>query len=187
MGCSHECAIRAEGSLWCSGQNDLGQLGLGHDEPRIGLQRLGDGVDWAGVSVERDRSFAIKTDGSLWSWGSGLRNMLGFSLPDDQDFALSPVRIGGRNDWDQVSSYDLSCATTTSGELWCWGRPSDDSQEIIPEPTRVGAGSDWTAIAAGLWHRCGIKRDGTLWCWGENTAGQLGDGFGWQDRPAPVQ
>lgn len=36
----------------------------------------------------------------------------------------------------------------------------------------------WTTLAAGIQHTCGLMRGGAVYCWGNNSAVQLGHGFG---------
>ena len=80
VSCGNEiCAIRTDGSLWCWG-NALGDpLGDGNmvaDPITLALPtalsptRIGNDTDWASVSARGESSCAIKTDGSLWCWGS---------------------------------------------------------------------------------------------------------------------
>ena len=45
--------------------------------------------------------------------------------------------------------------------------PASDSAVGVP-----AASSGYTAVAAGLWHSCGLRADATVVCWGDNTAGQ---------------
>jgi hypothetical protein len=116
---------------------------------------------------------AIKTDGTLWSWGLGTNGILG----DGTTVAKSsPVTTsGGGTSWCQASS---GIAIKTDGTLWTWGNNNsgqlgDNSTVNKSSPvTTLGGGNNWCAVGS----YSAIKSDGTLWNWGNNSLGALGDG-----------
>jgi alpha-tubulin suppressor-like RCC1 family protein len=92
-----------------------------------------------------------------------------------------------------------TCALTSSGVAYCWGR-GESGQLGVPPPVTtcldppvacalvpflVDGGLKFERLSAGGEHTCGLTSDGSAWCWGSNSYGQLGDGS--QDsRNAPV-
>ena len=61
----------------------------------------------------------LKTDGTLWSWGTNDNGQLG---QNSQTTYSSPVQIPGTT-WDNVEitmGYHV-VAHKTDGTLWCWG------------------------------------------------------------------
>jgi alpha-tubulin suppressor-like RCC1 family protein len=66
-----------------------------------------------------EHSLAIKTDGTLWSWGQNLDGNLG---QNNRIPCSSPVQIPGTT-WSSisVSGSRYSLATKTDGTLWAWG------------------------------------------------------------------
>ncbi len=66
-----------------------------------------------------------------------------------------------------LSASLLSCITTTPP-------PPPSTPTVI------------TKISAGAFHSLGLKSDGTVLAWGRDNQGQLGDGFGLDDKPTPV-
>jgi alpha-tubulin suppressor-like RCC1 family protein len=90
-GRSHTCGIRRDGSLWCWGQNDDGQLGLGESgfADRSSPERLALG-DWIHVSAGEAHTCAIRSSGTLYCWG---RNELGQLGVGDNIRKPSPVRV----------------------------------------------------------------------------------------------
>ena len=123
---------------------------------------------------------AVKTDGTLWTWGNNQFGKLGI---DDTVNRSSPVTIaGGGTTWKQVSAGSRhAAAIKTDGTLWLWGinnngHLGDDTNVSKLSPiTTAGGGTDWSQVSAGGYHTAAIKTDGTLWTWGNNTYGRLGD------------
>ena len=63
---------------------------------------------------------AVKTDGTLWSWG---RNEYGNLGQNNTTGYSSPKQIGTGTDWDYVTAKGYGgFAIKTDGTLWSWGR-----------------------------------------------------------------
>jgi alpha-tubulin suppressor-like RCC1 family protein len=182
-GQGHACAIRQDGALFCWGRNTSGQLGLG-DGTASQLrspQRVGNDTDWSALGVGQEHTCAIRTDGSLWCWGSNVELPLGFATAANA-LVKVPTRVGTMNTWRQVSTGRLdSCAVTTDDAAYCWGRGAEgqlgngavDSKAV---PTRIGNDSNWVELAVSFFYSCGRRNDDSVWCWGRNDDGQLGLG-----------
>jgi alpha-tubulin suppressor-like RCC1 family protein len=128
------------------------------------------------ISAGGSHTAAIKTDGSLWTWG---RNEYG-QLGDGTIFTdkNTPVKV-----MDQVAEVSVgtshSAAIKTDGSLWTWGYNNDGQlgdgtkidrntpSKVMDQVVTVGVGGSTTAV---------IKTDRSLWTWGWNYSGQLGDG-----------
>jgi alpha-tubulin suppressor-like RCC1 family protein len=83
-------AIKDDGTLYVWGENIFGNLGLVSGGGAIyAPQRMGSDSDWARVSTRNLQTFAIKTDGSLYMWGSDNYGQLG----DDTAWVNSPEII----------------------------------------------------------------------------------------------
>jgi alpha-tubulin suppressor-like RCC1 family protein len=83
-----------------------------------------------------------------------------------------------------------TCALTSAGAIYCWGRNTygqigDGSTTERHVPVLVSGGNTFTSIFTGEQHSCGLNSSGTLYCWGWNLFGQLGDNTT-TDRHAPV-
>ncbi|PKL46333.1 MAG: hypothetical protein CVV42_16945, partial [Candidatus Riflebacteria bacterium HGW-Riflebacteria-2] len=142
---------------------------------------------WAQVACGTQYTLAIKTDGTLWAWGSNLSGQLGDGTTTQK---TSPVQIAGTT-WKQVACANShSVAIKTDGTLWAWGRNvsgeiGDGTTTQRNSPVQI-AGTTWKQVTCGDFHTLAIKTDGTLWAWGNNDHGQLGDGTTTQ-RTSPVQ
>ena len=75
---NHTLAIKTNGTLWAWGRNDYtGQLGDGTTTNRIVPTQIGTATNWAFISAGDHHSMAIKTDGTLWTWGNNDGGELG--------------------------------------------------------------------------------------------------------------
>ena len=61
--------LRTDGSIWATGQNQSGVLGDGTTTDRSSFVRVGTANDWREIATNGSTSYAIKLNGTLWSWG----------------------------------------------------------------------------------------------------------------------
>ena len=77
-GTSYTGAVKTDGTLWVWGVNTNGRLGnnsvLHQSSP---VQTVAGGTNWKQVACSIYHTAAIKTDGTLWLWGSGTGGRLG--------------------------------------------------------------------------------------------------------------
>ena len=185
----HTCGIHNDGTAWCWGDNQAGQLGSGTDSgtPTSGTtpspvpSQVGSVGDWSQLSAGHEHTCGVKTDYTLWCWGANDEGQLGSGINLGTANA-TPTQVGTETDWATVSAGGRhTCALKTDRTLWCWGADdfgqlgqiSASTSTVQAVPLQV-AGS-WAAIAAGDQFTCATRTDGTLWCWGRNTDGQLGN------------
>lgn len=176
--------VKKDGTLWTWGCNSAGQLGIGTTTNRSSPGTTqGGGINWCSVSTGGNAGLAIKTDGTLWSWGCNNLGQLGDNSATNRS---SPVAIsGGGVNWCGISTYCVSAAVKTDGTLWTWGRGTygalGDNQSAAHRSspgTTQGGGTNWCRSSAGWSNVVAVKTDGTLWAWGRNHYGQIGNGDG---------
>jgi alpha-tubulin suppressor-like RCC1 family protein len=130
-------------------------------------------------------TIALKTNGTIWSWGFGDWGQLGFGNSNN---VFQSTQIGTATDWQFIST-GTTCtyAIKTNGTLWKTGRFIDTGLDVLTNTfVQVGAANNWSKIAVNTSHAIGIKTDGTLWGFGFNQNGELGDGT-WTNSPNPIQ
>ncbi|MDH5217756.1 MAG: hypothetical protein OEX19_08670, partial [Gammaproteobacteria bacterium] len=90
-GDNNTCAVKTDNSMWCWGENHLGQLG--NNDHTFTTQSIPVEVtsnnDWKYISVGSVQACGIKLDNTLWCWGDNLNGELGF----DYFKALVPTKV----------------------------------------------------------------------------------------------
>lgn len=183
----HSCAVGADHSLWCWGDNSLGQLGDGTTHMRLSPTQI-PGTDWAQVSGGYYHTCALKTDSSLWCWGDNSNGQLGIGSTAAVR-TPSPITIPAAK-WTAISAgHTHTCGLQTDGSLWCWGGSADGqlgtAQAAVTPVQVTSAAPSWKTVSAGDGHTCAVASDGRLWCWGRNKDGQVGNG-NTNNQPTPV-
>ncbi|MDH3730798.1 MAG: RCC1 repeat-containing protein, partial [Acidimicrobiia bacterium] len=203
----HSCAALSDGTAWCWGLNDKGQLGDNSTtQSLVPVQVAGAGgvgvlSGVASVGAGLKHSCAAKSDGTAWCWGLNDKGQLGDNSTTQ---SLVPVQVVGAGGVgvlggvsDVVAGAGHSCSAKSDGTAWCWGlndkgQLGDNSttQSLVPVQV-VGAGGvgvlgGTVQSVSGLKHNCAALSDGTVWCWGLNDKGQLGDNTT-TDSSVPVQ
>jgi alpha-tubulin suppressor-like RCC1 family protein len=146
----YNLAIKTDGTLWAWGRGDLGQLGLnisGAGANRSSPTQVGTDTNWSKLDV--GFGLAIKTDGTLWAWGSNNNGQLGLN---DSIGRSSPVQVGTATNWNITGNgQQFISAIKTDGTLWSWGR--NDRGELAQNnaiyrssPTQVGTGTNWSKV-----------------------------------------
>ncbi len=166
----------APSRLWLWGDNRYGRLTGTNDGNRSSPVQLGADTNWGLISGGRYCTAGIKTDGTLWVWGSN-------EIILERVNRSSPVQVGSSTNWSKVAAGDSSVyAIKTDGTLWSWGQNSYGNLGLNDRgnyarkssPTQIGTDTNWSEISAGRFCVSAVKTNGTLWAWGINTFGQLG-------------
>ena len=170
-------AIKTDGTLWAWGGNTSGQLGNGTRTSYSSPIQIGALTNWKslhyngvqGSTANTDYSMAaIKTDGTLWMWGSNLLGNLGNGT--NSNYYSSPIQVGSLTNWKQCGAGGTRGvqAIKTDGTLWYWGNVQG-TFTLVSSPIQVGSATNWKTLACG-YNGAAIKTDGTLWVWGEGGA-----------------
>ena len=143
------CAILANGSVRCWGENAFGGLGQGDTTQR------GDGANEMAAALPPVDLGTGRTATAV-SAGSGDN----CALLDN-----GTVKCWGQNDHGQLGQGDTNHR----------GDGPNEMGDNLP-PINLGAGRTAIAITAGGGQNCALLDNGTVKCWGWNHRGQLGQG-----------
>ena len=185
-GASHGVAIKAAGTLWTWGRNNSGQLGDQTLTNRTAPTAItvtnpaNTAKNWVAVSAGSGHTAAIRSDGTLWTWGLNNQGQLGLGSTTN---ASLPTRITGTG-WAAVECGEShTIALKGDGTLWAWGLNSSGQLGIGNttrqlSPIKVGTLNTWTQISVGPngFHSFARFGNGYPYAWGLNSTGQLGDG-----------
>lgn len=145
---------------------------------------------WKTVTAGYSHTVAIRTDGTLWTWGNNDQGQLGTTTPATQNV---PTKMGTSNDWNTVAAgWGHTVALKTDGSLWAWGYGglgqigNGTYTTNFNPPQQIGVAKNWQTIVTGHGYTVALKTDGTLWAWGNNFSGQLGNGTTF-DKNIPTQ
>jgi len=206
-GVDYSLALMKDGSVWAWGVNGSGQLGNGENTSSSVPVRVkgpyGEGFlsDIVDIDCGFSHNIALKSDGTLWSWGNNYYGQLGDGTIENRN---TPVEVRGPDEiglMSDVINIDAgaysSIALKKDGTVWTWGKNDsgelgDGTKIIRYSPVQVkGANNDAfikdvIAISMGGYHTIALKNDGTLGSWGGNYSCQLGDSSS-TNRLTPVQ
>jgi alpha-tubulin suppressor-like RCC1 family protein len=151
----HTMALKADGTLWAFGHNCYGQLGGGsnlcNEDPSLIPPPVQVMTGVAAVAAGATHSMALKTDGTLWTFGSnrygelGTATNLGTAKPN-----TTPVQVmTGVTAIAAGAAHSL--AVKADGTLWAFGSNrygelgtttnlGNPSQNPTPTPMRVMVG-----------------------------------------------
>ena len=185
-GYNHDMAIKTDNTLWSWGANNDGELGNGEMSSSYeGNNKPGKIMtDVAAVTTGHSFTAAIKTDGTLWTWGNGGYGHLGDGSTENR--ATPKQVMSGVSAVSAGAGFTL--AIKTDGSLWAWGFNYSGQLGIGTRgsfrDTPVKIMDDVAAVSAGSGHSMAIKTDGSLWAWGSNNKGALGTE---EDEYSPVK
>jgi len=172
LGERHGLILASDGSLWSWGSDFLGWpvLGLGNGPSQsTSLRRIGNETNWVSIAAGTAHNLAVKSDGSLWTWGESVQARFGRPTPLN-----APVPAAPGNDWKKAAAGGIhSVAVKKDGTLWAWGNNWAGSVGIASTngsavPVQIGSATNWSRIWACSLESVAMQSDGSLWYWGEN-------------------
>ena len=188
--------IKTDGTLWTWGQNHKGQLGLNTMQGEPGGISSPTQIPgtWSKCEGDYHLTMGLKTDGTLWSWGSNSRGQLGLNessgSPTTGNYS-SPMQIPGT--WsDFTAAGNCGFGIKTDGTIWSWGNnqggplgQNSPTPSWLSSPTQIGTDTSWSQIVGTAY---AIKTDGSFWVWGSRAEGSAGLNLGHGTaRSSPTQ
>ena len=175
-GHAHALALRADGTVWAWGSNVFSQLGNGTYDDGVDTPIQVPGLtDVVAIAAGKGHSLAIRSDGTVWAWGSNDYGECGIGSTSIR--VMSPVQVLGlSNIVDVAAGSQHSLAVTADGQLYAWGcnaqyQLGDGTGEDKLVPTLVSTIADLSKVATYDNTSLALKKDGTVWVWGTDGLG----------------
>ncbi|OJY15230.1 MAG: hypothetical protein BGO98_22570 [Myxococcales bacterium 68-20] len=189
VGASVGCAL-VENGVVCWGANQRGQVApfeTASFSAVLAARRIDvpSGAPFRDLVVG-DATFAIRTDGTVVSWGA--------NPPLGRESSLFPDPYPMPAAVHDITTLDVAennaCATS-GGVAYCWGTVIQDPNQLVykvpplsrARPTPVATPEPVVQIAttpaiefAKPQRWCACAASGSVYCWGDNQGGQAGDG-----------
>ncbi len=183
-------ALKSDGTVWSWGGNSIGQLGNGSDAERSLVPVQVTGLSTVtSLSSGRLTGYALKSDGTVWSWGLAVDGRLGTG-PTTEQYVRTPVQVTGASGAVKVAGdEDNGYAIKPDGSVLAWGSNSygllgngvtcdhqtgNGCSSAVPVP--VSGLTGVTDISGGPFSSYALRSDGTVWGWGSYERGALGAG-----------
>ena len=181
LGSDHTCVLRADGTVWCWGQNAFGELGQSMFSTLSTMPvQVQLGQTATTMATKSYHACAGLADGTAKCWGMNDNNQIG-----DGQFGnhAIPTTVSDLTDVTQVAvGRGHSCALRGDGSVTCWGSNSSGqlgdgtmSPKSTPSTTVIGLSSAPMQLTLASSYACALS-NGVGQCWGDNAYRQLGDG-----------
>lgn len=132
-----------------------------------------------GIAAGQSQALALRSDGSVWAWGTNLFGEMGISNVTSSSF---PLPVPGVSNVVNISAgWQHSVAAETNGTAWAWGTNGSGQLGIgnnnsSPVPVPVSGITNAVMVAGGGLHSLALLANGQIMAWGGNGQGQLGNG-----------
>ena len=191
------CGLSADGSAYCWGFGQGGQLGNGGRADSAVPVPVAGALRFATLRS----AFALASCGAtagddVWCWGVNDRGLWGNG--EDSGQSSIPQRVDwGRRFVDFDLGADHGCGVDEAGQAWCWGANwygnlgigaagGDGGPFSVNTPRAVLGGHRFKTVSTGLNHSCALTDAGAAWCWGAASVATAVGGIGYVGTPQPV-
>ncbi len=169
------------------GRNDAGQLGLGtvSATPTLAPTPVPGLTDVTQLAAGESHSLVLKSDGTVWAWGSSDFGQLG----DNTLVAkASPTQVKGPGGTGfltgitgiSAGAHHTLAVNSATKRVYAWGRGTygqigqgSTANRLTPY---LLPNTNLVRVAAGENHSLALGGDGRVAAWGLNDRGQVGDG-----------
>lgn len=187
-GSIHACALHADSTVSCWGNNLFGQLGngqIGNTESSAQPLKVDNIVDATIIATGSSHNCALHANGTVSCWGSNESGQLGNGQSGDGYYPLTqdessptPAKVSGiTNAIEIVTGWDHTCVLHANRTVSCWG---DFGIRQTKEPSKIENVNNVHKIVSESDFTCALHIDGNVTCWGDNSYGQIDGRYEWQ-------
>jgi len=191
-------AVTDKGLVYTFGANNVGQLGLGHTKPMVGVNQVTALADNVIVQAEAGWShvLALSEQGVTYAWGDNTLGQLGLGYKDSPVLEVQTIdRLKDKGVYFIAVGYFHNFVLTDSGMVYGFG--SNDHGQLgvydkfdrdIPVAIPLLSMRNVTHISAGATHTIVATGNNRVYTFGSNAEGQLGTAnFEEKLRPTAVE
>jgi alpha-tubulin suppressor-like RCC1 family protein len=198
-GAEHTCALKTDGTAYCWGSNQYGQLGTTAtdtmcvnagvtypcaDRPTL----VSTSLKFLSISAGQRHTCAITTARDAYCWGGNDQGQLAGASPDGPELHLVPTTLP----WTQISAgYAHTCAVRSDGALYCWGQ--NDRGQLgnaaltgTSTPLRVSIANPIASVSTAQGRTCARTTTGVVYCFGAIWVVRQAGNELQRSQPAPV-
>ena len=183
-GGNHSLVLKNDGTVYGTGANGSGQLGIGPQGSQFVLTPMTDfNSSITALATSGNHSLVLKTDGTVWTTGDNANGQLGIGTSGDFRLTLTEMTNFNSSVTALAAGGNHSLVLKSDGTVYASGLNSNGqlgdgtnvSKNVLTAMTTDN--SNIAAISAGGSHAAVLKSDGTVWVTGSNAAGQLARGL----------
>ena len=166
-GAAHSVLLGFDGSIWVTGYNYSGQLGLGDNNDRFAFTKLNYAFDSlpTAIAAGGDVTLILTQEGNVYAMGDNVFKQL---MDSDITSYNTPTKIIDGEKITQISAgIRYTLALKAEGTLIARGENASQFE---------GQANNIKKIASGAYHSLLLLADGSVKAIGRNTNGQLGNG-----------
>ena len=145
---------------------------------------MGD-MEWSfsQITIGYGHTCALTNEGKAYCWGLNNHGQLGNNSTTNSRIPVAVQMPAGVSFKSIAAGYYHTCAFTTTGQAYCWGRGgsgqlgnNSTTNSSIPVAVQMPAGvARFQSITAGGEYTCALTNEGKAYCWGQGSNGQLGN------------
>ncbi len=187
QGLDFTVVLKADGTVWTTGTNAKGQLGIGGSITTTAvLQQVkkADGTTLGNIvkiSSGLEHTLALTKDGEVYAWGCGTSGQLGQGNNTNSNVAIkvkNPLGTDTINNIIDISAgKEHSVLLTKDGDVYQFGlnnylQIGDNTSTTRNLPVKVKEIYNVVQVSAGQLFTTMLRGDGTVWTVGQNYYGQ---------------
>lgn len=160
VGASHSCALTADGTAYCWGSGEQGQLGYGSKSSKNTPIAVTGGIRFSLISAGRYHTCGVALNGDFYCWGNS------FGAPSP--VGITPTRIDSNVRFTLISSGESqTCGLDAQGILYCWtvNGPSGGPGNIVQRTTD----QRFVSVSITRGTDCALTAEGKVYCWARSA------------------
>lgn len=180
-GFAHTCSVDKLGNVYCWGNNEVGQIGVGTtNSPIAPATKLPNFSKVKMVSAGAAHNCVIDKNENLYCWGQNGNGKLGIGTLDQSN---SPVKVNGIAKVKFVHASRLATCAISNGDVYCFGSnefgelQTESKDKNVLVPSKVPGISEAKKVLVGTQVACALVSGNKLYCWGTQSNGRLGNGL----------